>query len=416
MKTNIITAALALLTFAAVAQKDQVKNAEDAIENGNYAEAKAQLKVAEPNLGELNDKWKERFYLYKGQAYMGNGKNASADDLKTAAMAFQKAADMGNDDAAEKLIALKNNMIQSAIDDQNNQKYAEAAEKLYTSYEISPKDTIYLYYAANNLVQAQDYDKAVDYLEMLNDLGYDGSGVAYTAVNVESGERETFSSKSQRDLMLKTKEYKDPKDEKIPSKKGDITSLIARIYINQKEYDKAIDAMNEAKANNPDDVTLVLSEANMYYQMGEKEKAISTLEKAGEMDPTNPIVFNNIGLMYAELGKNEKAIENYKKAIAIKDDYNEARINLVAAILSNERDLIDQMNNLGMSKEDTKKYDELNKQRQEIYKRALPYLEAALEVDSTDTNVIKTAMNIYSNLGMQEKVEKMKELLAQANQ
>lgn len=413
MKTNIITAALSLLTLAAVAQKDQVKNAEDAIDDGNYAEAKAQLKVAEPNLSELNDKWQERFYFYKGQAYMGTGENTPAEDLKIAAMAFQKSAEMGNEEASEQLMQLKNNMIQSAINDQNSENFSEAAQKLYTSYEISPKDTIYLYYAANNLVQAQEYDKAVEYLETLNDLGYDGSGIEYTALNKETNQRESFSSKNQRDLMIKTGNYEQPEDKKIPSKKGDITSLLARIYINQKQYDKAIEAMNEAKANNPEDVTLYLSEANMYYQMGEKEKAIAALEKAGEMDPTNPTVFNNIGLMYAELDNHEKAIENYKKAISLDEAYNEARINLVASILSGERDLIDEMNSLGMSKEDTKKYDELNEQRKELYQEVLPYLEKALEVDSTNPDVIKTAMNIYSNLGMQEKVEEMKQLLAE---
>lgn len=416
MKTNILTAALALLSFAAVAQKDQVKNAEDAIDDGNYAEAKAQLKVAEPNLSELNDKWQERYYFYKGQAYMGTGKTTSADDLKIAAAAFQKSAEMGNDEASEKLAELKNNMIQSAIEDQNNQNFDEAAAKLYASYEISPQDTVYLYYAANNLVQAQKYDKAVEYLETLNDLGYDGSGTSYSALNVESGERENFSTKSQRDLMVKTDEYKDPQDEKIPSKRGDITSLIAKIYINQKEYDKAKAAVAQAKADNPEDVSLWLSEANMYYQMGDKEQAVSTLEQAGEMDPSNPNVFNNIGLMYAELGNHEKAIENYKKAIALDEEYNQARINLVASILAGERDIIDEMNGLGMSKADTKKYDELNEQRKELYKRVLPYLEKALEVDSTNPDVIKTAMNIYSNLGMQDKVDEMKELLAQSNQ
>ncbi len=73
MRTNILTAAaVSFLTMTAVAQKDQVKNAEDALEDGNYAEAKAQLQVAEANLSELNDRWQENFYLYKGRAYMGN--------------------------------------------------------------------------------------------------------------------------------------------------------------------------------------------------------------------------------------------------------------------------------------------------------------------------------------------------------
>ncbi len=255
MKTNILTAALFLLTLAAVAQKDEIKNAEDAIEDGNFTEAKAQLKIAESTLGEANDKWQERFYFYKGQAYSAG--NPTAEDMKIAAAAFQKAAEMGNDDASQKLMELKNNMIQSAIEDQKKEDFTSAAEKLYTSYELSPQDTIYLYYAANNYVQAQDYDKAVEYLETLNELGYDGSGKEYVAVNIESGETETFGSKEQRDIMVKANNYKDPDVRNIPSKKGDIAGLIARIYINQKEYDKAIAAMDEAKATNPDDVDLI---------------------------------------------------------------------------------------------------------------------------------------------------------------
>ncbi|MEE2771853.1 MAG: tetratricopeptide repeat protein [Bacteroidota bacterium] len=413
MKTNILTAALSFLTLAAVAQKDQVKNAEDAIDDGNYAEAQAQLKVAEQNLGELNDKWTESFYLYKGQAYYQDGKATSAEDLKTAAMAFEKAAEMGNEDAAETLSKLKNDMIQGAIDDQNSQNYASAAEKLLTSYEISKVDTIYLYYAANNYVQAENYDKAVEYLEMLNDLGYDGSTTTYTAVNIETGETETFNSKEQRDLMVKSPNYKDPSVEKEPSKKGEIASLIARIYINQKQYDKAVESIEAAKAANPDDVSLLMSEANMYYQMGDTEKAVGVLENAGKKDPNNPQTFNNIGLMYAELGKHEKAMENYNKALQLDDDYNEARINLIASLLNGERKIIDEMNSLGMSKADTKRYDELNAERQELYKETIPYLEKALEKDPSDQNVIKTAMNIYSNLGMQDKVDEMKAMLEQ---
>ncbi|APG61367.1 tetratricopeptide repeat protein [Christiangramia salexigens] len=411
MKTNIVTVALSLLTMAAVAQKDQIKNAEDFIEDGQYAKAKEQLKIAEAKLGEVNDKWQERFYLYKGQAY--SAENATAEDMKTAAMAYEKAAEMGSDDAQEALMKLKNNLIQSAIQDQNAQKFSSAADKLYTSYQLSTTDTIYLYYAANNLVQAQDYDKAVEYLEMLNEMDYDGSGKEFVAVNVESGEEEVFGSKEQRDLMVKTSEYKDPSVREIPSKKGDIAQLIARIYISQKKYDKAIASMDKAKSTNPDDVSLLLAEANMYYQMGEVEKAIEILEEAATKDPNDPTTFNNIALMYSEVGKPELAIEKFKKALEIKPEYNDARINLIATILGKERVLIDEMNNLGMSKKDNARYDELAEERKELYREVLPYLEKAIEVDPSNQDVIKTAMNIYSNLGKQDKADEMKAKLNQ---
>ncbi|PTX43188.1 FimV-like protein [Christiangramia gaetbulicola] len=409
MKTNILTAAaVSFLTMTAVAQKDQVKNAEDALEDNNYAEAKAQLQVAEANLGELNDKWTENFYLYKGKAYMADGKSASAQDLKTAAEAFQKAAEMGSDEATESLTTLKNNLIQSAIDDQNKEEYAAAADKLYTSYELSKTDTIYLYYAANNMVQAQDYDKAVEYLEILNELDYDGSGKAYTALNIETGERENLGSQQQMDIMVKTGQYKDPEVEKIPSKKGDIAQLIARIYISQQQYDKAIAAMDKAKATNPDDMGLLQAEANMYYQMGEKDKAREILEEVASKDPSDPSTFNNIGLMYAEINDNEKAIEFYEKALAKDPQFNEARVNMIAAKLSAEKEIINEMNGLGMSKKDNERYDELDAQRKELYKAVLPDLEKAMEVDPDNKDIIQTAMNLYSNLGNQEKVAELK--------
>ncbi len=409
MKTNILTAAaVSFLTMTAVAQKDQVKNAEDALEDGNYAEAKAQLKIAEPNLSELNNKWTENFYLYKGKAYMADGKSATGEDLKIAAEAFQKAADMGSDEATESLSNLKNNLIQSAIEDQNKENYAAAANKLYTSYELSKTDTVYLYYAANNMVQAQDYNKAVEYLEILNELDYDGSGKAYTALNVETGQRENLGSQQQLDIMVKTGQYKDPEVEKIPSKKGDIAQLIARIYISQQEYDKAIAAMDEAKATNPDDMGLLQAEANMYYQMGEKDKAREILEEVAAKDPSDPSTFNNIGLMYAEINDTQKAIEFYKKALEKDPEFNEARVNMIAAKLSAEKEIINEMNGLGMSKKDNARYDELDAQRKELYKAVLPDLEKAMEVDPDNRDIIQTAMNLYSNLGNEEKVAELK--------
>ncbi|MFV8282277.1 tetratricopeptide repeat protein, partial [Christiangramia marina] len=407
---NILTAAaVSFLTMTTFAQKDQVKNAEDAIEDKNFTEAKAQLKVAEANLSELNDKWQERFYLYKGKAYSSG--NPSNEDVQTAAMAYAKAAELGNEDASAALTKMKNDLINSAIEDQGKEDYKSAADKLYTSYQMSKQDTVYLYYAANNLVNAQEYGKAVEYLEELSDLGYDGSGKSYTAVNIETGEKENMGSKEQMDLMVKTGQYKDPKVEPIPSKKGEIASLVARIYINQEQYDKAIESIDAAKAANPNDVDLLLSEANMYYQMGEKEKAISILEKAGNMDKSNPGVYNNIGLMYAEIENTDKAVESYKTALEIDPEYNEARINMIAAMLGEERALIDEMNNLGMSKKDNARYDELDAQRKDLYKKVLPYLEEAMEVDPENKEILKTAMNLYTNLDQQEKADALKDRL-----
>ena len=166
--------------------------------------------------------------------------------------------------------------------------------------------------------------------------------------------------------------------------------------------------MDKAKATNPGDMGLLQAEANMYYQMGETDKAREILEEVAENDPSDPATFNNIGLMYAEIEDAEKAIEFYNKALEINPEYNEARVNLIAAKLSKEREIIDEMNGLGMSKKDNERYDELDAKRKEIYKSVIPDLERAMEVDPDNKDIVRTAMNIYTNLGNQEKADELK--------
>ena len=52
-------------------------------------------------------------------------------------------------------------------------------------------------------------------------------------------------------------------------------------------------------------------------------------------------------------------MEFYKKALELKPDYPSAQVNLGALILRDEMKIVDEMNSLGMSKADSKKYDAL---------------------------------------------------------
>ncbi|MBZ9730613.1 tetratricopeptide repeat protein [Salegentibacter sp. JZCK2] len=409
MKTNIFTVALSLLSVAAVAQKSEIRSAGNAVDDGNFAEAKTELQTAESMLSEANDKWTERFYLYKGQAYLGSGENASLEDLETSAEAFKKAQEMGNDDeAVQGFDQVRNALVQSAINDQNTEQYESASNKLRYSYQLNKQDTLYLYYAAANSLNAQDYTTALEDYKELKEVGFDGSGVEFLATNVETGEEEIMPSKEQRDLMVKTGEYEDPKERKIPSKKGEIAKNIALIYIQEGEDEKAIEAIKDAKAENPDNIALLQAEADVYYRMGNKEKYNELMQEMVEKNPNDPNIYYNLGVTAAELGNNEQAIEYYEKALEIDPEMSNARMNIVVAILAKERDLIDQMNELGMSKEDNKRYDELEQERKEIYEQAVPYLEKVIEADPENVSAIRTAINIYNQLGEEEKAAELK--------
>ncbi|MDN3594105.1 tetratricopeptide repeat protein [Zunongwangia endophytica] len=413
MKRNILTLSLlSFISLSAIAQKDEIKNAEDFIEDGNFDKAKTELATAEQKLSEANDKWTERFYLYKAQAYLADGSGVSVDDFKTAGDAYKKAVEMGSDDAQEGLANLRNQLVQSAIDDQNSENYKSAADKLVASYDLNKQDTIYLYYAAANSLNGQNYDDALKYYEQLRELNFDGASTQYTALNNETGERESMS-KEQRELMMKTGNYSEPKDEKQPSKRGEIAKNIALIHIQEGNNDKAIEAMDDAKANNPDDLGLLQAEANMYYQMGDKEQYNQLMSELVKKNPNDANLYYNLGVSTAEIGDQDQAVEYYKKALEIDPDMDNARMNIAAVILSKERDIIEEMNGLGMSKEDNKRYEELSEERKEIYKEALPYLEATVEKNPENTDAIRTAMNIYTQVGNKEKAAEMKAMLEQ---
>jgi len=405
MKKNILSIGLSLITVVAIAQKKEVRDAGKAIDKGSYAEAKTLLTQAESMLGDANDNLKEDFYVFKGQAYLGTGEGTNIKDLMTASEAFKKAEELGNAEAAAQgLSGVTNSLIQSAINDQNAEKYDLAAEKLYAGYKLNPKDTLYLYFAASNAVTAKNYETALKYYEDLKDLGYTGIETEYLAINKSTGEEEAMP-KSQRDLMVKTGEYINPEDRVAPSKSGEITKNIALIYIEQGREEEAVSALKAAKEANPDDTSLMQTEADMYYKMGKKDKYKELMEQIVAQDPTNATLYYNLGVTSFEIGDNDAAIAYYENALKYDPEMTEARLNIAAAILANEAKIVEEMNTLGMSKGDTKKYDELAEKRKDVYRKALPYLEQVMENDADNIEAIRTSMNIYYQLGENEKAD-----------
>jgi hypothetical protein len=81
---------------------------------------------------------------------------------------------------------------------------------------------------------------------------------------------------------------------------------------------------------------------------------------------------------------------------------------MAALILQNEGKIVEEMNGLGNSKKDNLRYDELKEARKDMYKKAMPYLEAATESSPSNLEIRRTLMNIYSQLGMDDKYKAAK--------
>ena len=77
--------------------------------------------------------------------------------------------------------------------------------------------------------------------------------------------------------------------------------------------------------------------------------------------------------------------------------------------MNSEDKLIEEMNGLGSSSADDKRYDELREERKNLYRTAIPFLDKALGIDAKNISAAKTLMNIYSVLGETDKYKAMKE-------
>ena len=412
MKKVIIAAGVLMITAVSFGQKKEIKKAEKAISSADYVEAMAQLSAAEVMLGNADDDMKADFYAVKALALTKSANN-NLDKMKMAAEAYiQAIAAKGKvtSDLIDGITELRTSLINSAVQDQNADMHKKAADKLYTSYTITKMDTSDLYFAASSAVNGQDYPTALKYYKMLLDMGYKGEATSYVATNKETGEVQTFSTKNERDLMVKANQFIKPETKKEESKQAEILRNMTLIYIDLDQTDEAKELLSKARAENPDDTSLMRAEANMAYKLNDLVEYNRIMEQVVASDPTNPELYFNLGVGATGIGQEDKALAYYKKALELKPDYREALINFAILKLSAEKAIVEEMNGLGTSSADNARYDTLKDKRNVMYEEAVPYLEKAIAVDAEadSTELMKTLMSIYSQLGEDAKYKALK--------
>ncbi|EDP70612.1 tetratricopeptide repeat family protein [Flavobacteriales bacterium ALC-1] len=412
LMTLVLLLAVSSMSFA---QKNEIKAIEKALKNSNFADAKSAVAVADALIGSMDDKSKAKFYFLKAKALYANGAGTDAN-IDEAISSLDKLKDLESsigklkytDQANEMKSGMLNSFLTKANDAFKNKDYKSAAKRFDKVYKMSPTDTLYLYYAASAAVTDQDYDTALDYYLQLKNMGYSGAQMNYYATNKETGEEETFGDKTARDFSVKAKLHNNPRDVRGDSKTAEIVKNIALIYVSQGKNEKALGAMADARSENPDDLGLLLSEANVHLKMGNRDKFKALMEEATQKDPNNAELLYNLGVLAAEGGNLDESKKYYKKAIEIDPNYVDAYNNIAVTILEGEAAIVEEMNGLGTSSADNKKYDELKEKRSQLYQEAIPYLEKALELRNTNIDAARTLMNIYSALAETDKFKAMK--------
>ena len=378
MKLKIVFIGLLTIATSALAQKKELKEAEKLVNQRKLSEAKTQLTKAEAGIGALKPEEQIKLYKLKAVAY-SVGDNVSLDDYKVGIESFNKVIE--KEKAANKnkytvdaqlgLLRITQDLEKMARASTQNKEFEKSAELFEYMYNQNPTDTVYLFNASASHVNAKNYDAALASYQKLLDVGYTGKGTVYTAKNKASGEVHVMRTKEDMDALVAKGEYTDPQVKQEVSKRGEITMNMALIHLTKGEDDKALEAFQIAKKENPGDKTIPEMEANMYYTRGVE------LSKAND---------------------SENALKNYKKAIAINPEHPEANFNVASVLLSKDQPLVDQMNALGSSQADYKKKKELQEVRKNNFREALPYMEKYLELAPDDKAFAGNLLAVYQTL------------------
>jgi len=185
---------------------------------------------------------------------------------------------------------------------------------------------------------------------------------------------------------------------------------MAIIYDTQNDSEKFFQVIDRAIVlnENENEIDFFLIKANHYFKTGDTTNFMLNLNKVHQIDPNHFNTNYNLGFLYYEKGDFNKSKYHYQKALKANKKSEAANLNYAVLLLSQENEIIEEMNSLGVSREDSKKYDALKKQREKIHKSAIPYLKKVLKINSKNTEVIKTLTAIYEGLGYDKKIEKLK--------
>ena len=414
----VILASALLISVVAFAQKDQIKAAEKALKGGNAQEAVTILQGAEAASATAPESEKAQYFFVKGNAYLdlATKKVEEGKNLSLAAKAYQdllaveKASgkDKYTSQATSSILNIKFKLLNSAIADTKADKDIDGAKKLYDAYLLDKNDTINLYYAASTYVNAKDYATALKLYYDLKTLNYSGKGTSYLAMNKLTSQEDLFTAAKERDLAVKIGTHEKPKTEAIPSKRGEIYKNIALILVQDGKTEEAKKAIADARKANPEDNSLLLTEANLYLETKDYDTYKKLVAEALEKNPNDADLVFNLGVLSANAKNPVDAEKYYKRVMEINPKYINAYINLAALKLEDEKVIIDEMNKLGTSAKDMKRYEVLKTKRQDLFKSTIPYLQKAVELDATNIDVSKTLLNVYSALEMTAEAKDMK--------
>jgi tetratricopeptide (TPR) repeat protein len=151
-----------------------------------------------------------------------------------------------------------------------------------------------------------------------------------------------------------------------------------------------------------------LTELDLYLKIKDFDTYTKLVNEALEKNPNNVDLVYNLGVISSDRGKLDDAEKYYKQALVIDPNYFNANLNLAELKLRADDKWVSEMNKLGTSDKDNKRYEVLKSEREKNFKSVLPYLEKAVEIEPNNEAAKKTLLSVYNALEMTDKYKALK--------
>ncbi len=377
MKKIILSVTISLLFVATgFAQKSNRTSAYMYKEKGQLEKAKEAIDKAVKNEKTKND---AKTWLYYGEIYYGIASSPLPQfrklDTLAAEKAFQALKKAKSLDSKGKIKKEANEYIKKLA----NVFYAEGAE----------------------VFKKQEYEKAINYFKDA------------FQVSQEFGK---FDTTAAFNIGITGVLGKDPKVAAEYLKKCvDVKYHDPKIFI---YYNRALQqlgdtagaeaAIQEGRKRFPENLSLLLEQAQLYLEKGEASELIKSLKEAIAKKPDNPSNANFnflIGKSYDDMGKSDSAEIYYKEAIKVNPKFFEAYYNIGAIYVNKAAKIQKEANDLPLS--ESKKYEALEKEANANLKKSIPWLEKALELNPNDKPTIKGLKEAYARLKLNDKLKEL---------
>lgn len=206
-----------------------------------------------------------------------------------------------------------------ALNDYNQGNYALAEEKLNTLIENDKLDEglefSVLYYSTMTAVNRNQAAKAINYLERMNNLGYQSGKLNWEIGELYLNKENQFDSANFEDALkyLKIAEEEGIKELKF---KRDL----AYVYLENDNFDKAENFYLEIIKLDPTAADY-LNLARIKEKEGSLNQAVEYYESALDLNGSQSSLYLNLGNLYQKVNNYNSAVSIYNQGIKMRDDF-----------------------------------------------------------------------------------------------